>query len=113
MLWIGAHREKLSTGKGKRSGKTTVCLLSCSVQLWLMRGRGAKKGESVWRQCEGVMADRHISRKLKGKLLGGCVTSACLYGLETIALSEKKQQRCVKITGYGELQEWRKLIEGR
>ena len=31
-------------------------------------------GASAWRKVEGVMGDRHISRRLKGKVLSSCVT---------------------------------------
>ena len=59
--------------------------------------RGEKKGAS-WSKCMeapvvGVMSDRHISKKLKGKLLGACVPPAMLYGLETLPVSEKHQHR--------------------
>ena len=39
------------------------------------------------------MLDRKISIKLKGKALRKCVTPACLYGLETVALTEQQQQQ--------------------
>ncbi len=42
---------------------------------------------------EGVMSDRHISNKLKGKVMGACVTPAMLYGLKTLPVSEKHQHR--------------------
>ena len=44
-------------------------------------------------EVEGVMSDRHISKKLKGKVLGACVTPAMLYGLDTLPVSEKHQHR--------------------
>ena len=37
---------------------------------------------------EGVVADRYVSRKLKGNVLGACLTPAYLYGLDTITVSE-------------------------
>ena len=37
------------------------------------------------------MADRKISTKLKGKVMVTCVTPAYLYGLETVALTERQQ----------------------
>ena len=38
-----------------------------------------------------------IFKKLKGKVLRACVTPACLYGLETVALTEQqKLQVCEK-----------------
>ena len=42
---------------------------------------------------EGVMADRRISKRLKGKVMSTCVTPACLYGTETLALTELQQHR--------------------
>ena len=53
--------------------------------------RRVQAGANAWRQVEGVMSDRHISKKLKGKVLGACVTPAMLYGLETLPVSEKHQ----------------------
>ncbi len=56
--------------------------------------RRVQAGANEWRQVEGVMtSDRHISKKLKGKLLGECVTPEMLYGLETSPFSEKHQHR--------------------
>ena len=39
------------------------------------------------------MADRRISKRLKGKVMSTCVTPACLYGTETLAMAERQQQR--------------------
>ena len=39
------------------------------------------------------MANRRISKRLKGKVMSTCVTPACLYGTETLALTELQQQR--------------------
>ena len=50
-------------------------------------------GANAWRKVEGVMLDRKISKKLKGKVLRTCVTPACLYGLETVALTAQQQQK--------------------
>ena len=49
-------------------------------------------GAHVWRREHGVMADRKISRKLKGKVLMLCVIPAGLCGLETVALTERQQR---------------------
>ena len=48
---------------------------------------------SVWRKVEGAMGDRHISRKQKGKVLNSCITSSCIYGLETMAMTDKQQNK--------------------
>ena len=50
-------------------------------------------GANAWRKVEGVMLDRKISKKLKWKVLRTYVTPACLYGLETVALTEEQQQK--------------------
>ena len=39
------------------------------------------------------MADRKISRKLKGKVLMSCVMPVCLYSLEMVTLTERQQPR--------------------
>ena len=41
-------------------------------------------GTNAWRAVEGVMADRWISKRLKGKVVSTCVTPACLYGTENL-----------------------------
>ena len=55
--------------------------------------RRVQAGANAWRSVEGVMADRRISNRLKGKVMSTCVTPACLYGTETLALTELQQQR--------------------
>ena len=55
--------------------------------------RRVQAGANAWRAVEGVMADRRISIRLKGKVMSTCVTPACLYGTETLALAELQQQR--------------------
>ena len=55
--------------------------------------RRVQAGANAWRQVEGVTSDRNLSKKLKGKVLGACVTPAMLYGLETLPVSEKHQHR--------------------
>ena len=54
--------------------------------------RRVQAGANAWRAVEGVMADRRISKRLKCKVMRTCVTPACLYGTETLALT-KLQQR--------------------
>ena len=55
--------------------------------------RRVQAGVNAWRAVEGVMADQRISKRLKGKVMSTCVTPACLYGTETLALTELQQQR--------------------
>ncbi len=55
--------------------------------------RRIQVGANAWRRVEGITADRRISRRLKEKVLMSCATSVYLYGLETMALTERQQQR--------------------
>ena len=55
--------------------------------------RRVQAGAIAWKAVEGVMADRRISKRLKGKVMSTCVTPAYLYGTETLALTELQQQR--------------------
>ena len=55
--------------------------------------RWTQVGANAWRKVEGVMLDRKISKQLKGKVLRTCVAPACLYDLETVALTEQQQQK--------------------
>ena len=49
--------------------------------------RRIQAGVNAWRNVEGVMLERNVSIMLKGKVLSECVALACLYGLETVALT--------------------------
>ena len=49
--------------------------------------RSAQAGANAWRAVDGVMADRRISKRLKGTVMSTCVTPACLYGTETLAMA--------------------------
>ena len=55
--------------------------------------RRAQAEANAWRAIEGVMAHRRISKRIKGTVMNTCVTPACLYGTETLALTELQQQR--------------------
>ena len=55
--------------------------------------RRVQAGANASRSVEGVMADRRISNRLKGKVVSTCVTPACLFGTETLALTVLQQQR--------------------
>ena len=59
--------------------------------------RRTQAGANAWRKVEGVMLDRNISKKLKGKVLRTCVTPACLYSLESVALTEQQQQQKLQV----------------
>ena len=50
-------------------------------------------GANAWRKVDGVMGDRRVSRKRKGNVLSSCVTPAHMNALETMALTEKQQEK--------------------
>ena len=52
--------------------------------------RRIQVGVNAWRSVEGVMEDRKISRKLKGKVVMLCVTPPYLYGLDMVALTDNR-----------------------
>ncbi len=97
VLSIGAHREELNIkleGRTIRQNNSFIYLggaVSSDGRSETEVRRRVQAGANAWRQVEGVMSDRHISQKLKGKVLGACVTPAMLYDLETLPVSEKHQ----------------------
>lgn len=99
VLSIGAYREELNIkleGRTIRQNNSFIYLggaVSSDGRSETEVRRRVQAGANAWRQVEGVMSDRHISKKLKGKVLGACVTPAMLYGLETLPVSEKHQHR--------------------
>ena len=99
VLSVGSQRQELGITLGGRDIKQGD---SFTYLGGMISGDGRSDGEVrkriqsgalAWRNVEGVMTDRHISKKLKGKVLGTCVIPACIYGLETVALSNAQQQR--------------------
>ena len=97
VLSIGAHREELNIkleGRTIRQNNSFIYLggaVSSDGRSETEVRRKVQAGANAWRQVAGVMSDRHISKKLKGKVLGACVTPAMLYGLETLPVSETHQ----------------------
>ena len=49
--------------------------------------RRIQVGANAWRNVNGIMLERNVLKMLKGKVLGVHVAPACLYGLETVALT--------------------------
>ena len=98
MMWVGHRRKELNIWLGGKETKQVDGFVylggmvtedghsEVEVRRWI------QAGANVWRKVEGVMLDINISKKLKGKVLRACVTPACLYGLETVALTEQQQK---------------------
>ena len=99
VMWIGHQREELNIRLGGKEIKQVDGFVYLGGMV-TENGHSAAEvrrrtqaGANAWRKVEGVMLDRKISKKLKGKVLRMCVTPACLYGLETVALTEQQQQK--------------------
>ena len=99
VMWVGKQREELNIRleeKYIKQVKNCVYLggnISENGRVGVEVRRRIQAGANAWRNVEGVMVDRKISRKLKGKVLDSCVVPASTYGLETLALSELHQHK--------------------
>ena len=99
VMWVGHQREELNIsldGKEIKQVDGFVYLGGMVTEDGHSAAevrRRTQAGANAWRKVEGVMLDRKISKKLKGKVLRTCVTPACLHGLETVALTEQQQQK--------------------
>ena len=54
--------------------------------------RRVQAGAAAWRRVEGIMWDRKLEKQLKRKVLEACVVQACIYGLGTLALTERQEK---------------------
>ena len=58
-------------------------------------GKEVKKREQAgwngWRKVSGVMCDKRVSARMKGKVYKTVVKQAMLVGLETVALSQRQK----------------------
>ena len=97
VMWIGKQREELNIrleGKYIKEVKNVVYLggnISENGRVDVEVARRIQTGANAWRDVEGVMVDRKISRKLKEKVLYACVVPASTYGLDTLPPSELHQ----------------------
>ena len=94
VLHIGHQREELDIDlEGKKlTQRDSFVYLGGPVCGDGKTGREVRRrvqvGANAWRAVEGMMVDRRKSKRLKGKVMNTCVTPACLYGTETLALTE-------------------------
>ena len=47
-------------------------------------------GWNGWRKVSGVICDRRLSTRVKGKVYSSVVRPAMVYGLETVAITKKQ-----------------------
>ena len=99
VMWVGHQREREESNIRLDGKEITQVDGFVYLGEMVMEDRHSEvrcriqTGANAWRKVEGVMLDRKISKMLKGKVLRACVTPACLYGLETVALTEQQQQK--------------------
>ena len=82
MMWVGRGNVVYLGGNISENGR-----VAAEVR------RRMQSGANAWRNVEGLMVDRNISRKLKGKVLDSYVVPANTYSLDTLALSELHQHK--------------------
>ena len=92
------ERQDKGTVKEKRSRKWRY--LGSTVQSNGECGREVKKrvqaGWNGWRRMSGVICDRRVSARVKGKVYRVSETSN-LYGLETVALTKRQEAAELKM----------------
>ena len=50
-------------------------------------------GWNGWRRVSGVICDRRLPARVKGKVYSSMVRPAMVYGLETVAVTKKTSRR--------------------
>ena len=55
--------------------------------------RRVQAGAAAWRRVEGIVWDRKLKKQLKGKVLEACMVPVCIYGLRTLALTERQEEK--------------------
>ena len=99
VMWVGKQREELNIRLEEKDIKqVNNCVylggnISENGRVGVEVRRRIQAGANAWRNVEGVMVGRNISRKLKAKVLDYCVVPGSPYGLETLALSELHQHK--------------------
>ena len=90
VMWVGKQREELNIrldGKDIKQVKGCVYLggnISENGRVDVEVRRRIQAGANAWRNLEGVMVDRNISRKLKGKVLDYCVVPVVVGDVSSI-----------------------------
>ena len=94
------ERQDNSSGTVKMQGEEVAKVedfkyLGSTVQSNGECGREVKKrvqaGWNGWRRMSGVICDRRVPARVKGKVYKVAVRPAMLYGLETVALTKRQE----------------------
>uniref|UniRef100_A0A3B3HUE5 Uncharacterized protein n=1 Tax=Oryzias latipes TaxID=8090 RepID=A0A3B3HUE5_ORYLA len=81
----GAEVKKVQ--EFKYLGSTVQCDGDCGKEV----KRRVQAGWSGWRKVSGVLCDRRVPARLKGKVYKTVVRPALLYGLETVAVRQRQE----------------------
>ena len=54
-------------------------------------------GWNGWRKLSGIICDRRLPARVKGKVYSSVVRPAMVYGLETVAVTKKQVKEMVKV----------------
>ena len=100
VMWIGEQEVDLHVVVDGKAIKKLTVLYTWVVQCVRMEEVSSKEilrrvqaGAAAWRRVEGIMWDRKLKKQLKGKVLEACVVPACIYGLGTLALTERQEEK--------------------
>ena len=94
------ERQDNGSGTVKMQGEEVVKVedfkyLGSTVQINGECGREVKKivqaGWNGWRSMSGVICDRRVPARVKGKVYKVAVRPAMLYGLDTVTLTKRQE----------------------
>ena len=81
------QREKLKRAKNcKYLGSTVSSDGRCEEKV----GRRIQAGWMSWKKVSGLLCDRKLSARVKGKMYKSVVRPGILYGMETMAVTERQ-----------------------
>ena len=73
--------------------KTVICRNCTSFQMETEIAKRVGAGWMNWKKCSGVLCDKRMPVKLKGKVYRTVVRPAMLYGAETWATTKRQESR--------------------
>ena len=80
------HGEKVKRAKNFKYLDSTVCSDgTCEEEV-----RRIQAGWMSWKKMSRILCDRKLSARIKGKMYKSVVGSAMLYGMETMAVTERQ-----------------------
>ena len=91
--------EVANVGDFKYLGSTVQSNGECGIEV----KKSVQAGWNGWRRMSGVICDRRVPARVKGKVYKVAVRPAMLYGLDTVALA-KRQEAEMEVA---ELKMWR------